>query len=53
MEEIFLNPGRNQKLNKNDGLYGWDNQFGAHESTVKEFKTSKYLASNYEFYQFY
>ena len=37
---------------KNDQLYGWDNEFGHHETEVKSFKASKYLVSNEEFYDF-
>ncbi len=35
-----------------DGLYGWDNEYGTYETTVKDFKASKYLVSNREFLEF-
>ena len=51
-----LNPvaGQLLKIGKpfNDGLYGWDNEYGIHESDVQPFKASKYLCSNGEFFQF-
>lgn len=33
-------------------LYGWDNEYGTYQESVKEFKTSKYLVSNGEFMEF-
>lgn len=46
--------GTNLRLakQKNDALYGWDNEYGVHESTIKDFKASKYLVSNAEFLAF-
>ena len=42
------------KLGKEKGhhLYGWDNEYGAHEESVPSFKVSKYLVSNGEFLEF-
>lgn len=37
---------------KNHPLYGWDNEFGRHESEVWEFKAGKYLVSNGEYLAF-
>ena len=33
-------------------MYGWDNEYGNYEDEVSEFKTSKYLVSNREFFEF-
>ncbi|MDD3049993.1 MAG: 5-histidylcysteine sulfoxide synthase [Candidatus Cloacimonetes bacterium] len=33
-------------------LYGWDNEYGYTETTLKPFKAAKYLVSNQEFLQF-
>ena len=33
-------------------LYGWDNEYGIYKEKVKEFKVSKYLVSNGEFFKF-
>jgi len=32
--------------------YGWDNEYGTHKATVKDFKASKYLVSNDEYLAF-
>lgn len=37
---------------RNSHLYGWDNEYGRHETEVKSFKASKFLVSNKEFYEF-
>lgn len=37
---------------KESALYGWDNEFGKYDATVKSFKASKYLVSNGEFKTF-
>jgi hypothetical protein len=37
---------------KSNPLYGWDNEFGHAEATIKPFKASKYLVSNTEFLEF-
>ncbi len=34
---------------KQHPLYGWDNEFGVHESQILDFKASQYLVSNREF----
>ena len=34
------------------GFYGWDNEFGCHETTVAPFQASRYLVSNQEFLAF-
>lgn len=33
-------------------LYGWDNEFGNHQFEVSDFKASKFLVSNEEFFEF-
>ncbi|MFC1596836.1 5-histidylcysteine sulfoxide synthase [Planctomycetota bacterium] len=38
--------------NKDDPLYGWDNEFGTHIEEVKAFLASRYLVSNREFLEF-
>ena len=47
-------PGGSVKQGKseNDGLYGWDNEYGNYASDVAEFNASKYLVSNREFLEF-
>ena len=37
---------------KDHALYGWDNEFGHHESDVWDFKASRYLVSNREYLEF-
>ncbi len=37
---------------KADPFYGWDNEYGLHQTEVAEFKASKYLVSNQEFLAF-
>ncbi|MEA3354229.1 MAG: 5-histidylcysteine sulfoxide synthase [Campylobacterota bacterium] len=39
-------------INGDYHLYAWDNEYGIYNSKVQQFKTSKYLVSNYEFIQF-
>ena len=46
VEEGVVNTG------KNDGLYGWDNEFGTHIEKVPAFKASKFIVSNYDYLQF-
>ncbi len=36
-------------LGKNDGYYGWDNEYGVHEAFVSAFQASQFLVSNSEF----
>ena len=36
----------------NDPIYGWDNEYGQHESDISEFQAAKYLVSNEEFLAF-
>ncbi len=38
--------------NKQDPFYGWDNEYGIHETDTSEFQAAKYLVSNQEFLQF-
>lgn len=33
-------------------LYGWDNEYGTHDAVIDDFKASKYLCSNGEFFEF-
>ncbi|MDT8310263.1 MAG: 5-histidylcysteine sulfoxide synthase [Methylophaga sp.] len=35
-----------------DPIYGWDNEYGEHQTEVAEFKASQYLVSNAEFLAF-
>lgn len=35
-----------------DDYYGWDNEYGEHQTEVAEFKASQYLVSNQEFLEF-
>ena len=46
--------GGNISLGKTklDEYYGWDNEYGLHESKIPDFKASKYLVSNAEFLDF-
>lgn len=37
---------------KSDPFYGWDNEYGVHESDVPAFEAAKFLVSNQEFLQF-
>ena len=37
---------------KDHPLYGWDNEYGAHEAEVAGFKAAKFLVSNREFLEF-
>ena len=37
---------------KSDPFYGWDNEYGVHESEVHAFEAAKFLVSNQEFLQF-
>lgn len=37
---------------KDNALYGWDNEYGHYETTVAPFKASRYLVSNGEFLEF-
>ena len=38
--------------NKDNALYGWDNEYGRQDHEIKPFKASKYLVSNQEFLEF-
>lgn len=37
---------------KDDPLYGWDNEYGSQHHDVADFKASRYLVSNREFFTF-
>jgi putative 4-mercaptohistidine N1-methyltranferase len=37
---------------RNDALYGWDNEFGSFKTEIKSFNASRYLVSNQEFKEF-
>lgn len=41
-----------QNKNKNDRLYGWDNEYGELSTTVSDYKASQFLVSNQEFLAF-
>lgn len=48
-------PARTVRLGRDrqaPSVYGWDNEFGAHESNVAAFQASRYLVSNGEFLEF-
>jgi len=38
--------------NRDDTLYGWDNEYGVHSEKVADFSVSKFLVSNGEFMEF-
>lgn len=52
--ELIAVDGKLVKLGKaeEDGLYGWDNEYGTFETDVAPFKASKYLVSNGEYLGF-
>ncbi|MEL6440069.1 MAG: 5-histidylcysteine sulfoxide synthase [Cyanobacteria bacterium J06621_8] len=52
--KMLLVPGGVAKLGKSrqDTTYGWDNEYGTLQATVKPFFASKYLISNQEFLEF-
>ena len=52
--ELISVPGGSvqQGKSQNDGLYGWDNEYGNYTSDVADFNASKYLVSNREFLEF-
>ncbi len=52
--ELLPVPGGKVKMGKpkDHPYYGWDNEYGNLEENVKEFKASKFLVSNQEFYKF-
>lgn len=37
---------------RKDPVYGWDNEYGRFETHVDDYRASKYLVSNAEFYEF-
>jgi putative 4-mercaptohistidine N1-methyltranferase len=37
---------------RNDPIYGWDNEFGRHDASTVSFQASRYLVSNQEFLAF-
>jgi 5-histidylcysteine sulfoxide synthase/putative 4-mercaptohistidine N1-methyltranferase len=37
---------------RNDPIYGWDNEYGRHEASTVSFQASRYLVSNQEFLAF-
>jgi 5-histidylcysteine sulfoxide synthase/putative 4-mercaptohistidine N1-methyltranferase len=44
----------NLRLGKDETnpIWGWDNEYGSHETNVQEFSASKYLVSNGEYFAF-
>ena len=52
--ELLTVSGGEVKLGKSqqDGLYGWDNEYGQFTAQISDFKASKYLVSNREFLEF-
>lgn len=54
-ENTFVNVNAGQvrlAKEKSDPFYGWDNEYGVHESEVHAFEAAKFLVSNQEFLQF-
>eukprot|EP01116_Phalansterium_solitarium_P011028 TRINITY_DN2663_c0_g1_i2.p1 TRINITY_DN2663_c0_g1~~TRINITY_DN2663_c0_g1_i2.p1 ORF type:complete len:756 (-),score=182.84 TRINITY_DN2663_c0_g1_i2:466-2733(-) len=55
ISQTFLDvPGRRVTIGKSfeDPTYGWDNEFGQRTEDVEDFKASKYLITNREFFGF-
>lgn len=52
--ELIRVPAGTVRLGKpyDDAYYGWDNEYGEHETQVDEFSASQYLVSNQEFLEF-
>ncbi|WP_353662029.1 5-histidylcysteine sulfoxide synthase [Hydrogenimonas sp. SS33] len=52
--ELLPVPGGRVHIGKGrgDDFYGWDNEYGAHEAEIPDFKASRYLVSNGEFMAF-
>lgn len=52
--ELLPVPGGVVNLGKSmdHPTYGWDNEYGTHTETIKDFKASKYLVSNEEYLEF-
>jgi len=52
--ELLELPGGSVSLGKSkrSKLYGWDNEYGNHQSDIPSFKASKYLVSHAEFLPF-
>lgn len=52
--ELIPVPGGivHQGKSQEDGLYGWDNEYGHYSSEVADFQASKQLVSNREFLEF-
>ena len=52
--ELLAVEGNKMNLGKpfNHQLYGWDLEYGNYSEVVKDFKASKYLVSNAEFFEF-
>ncbi len=52
--ELLSVPGGIVRLGKakSDDHYGWDNEYGRHETSIPPFKASKYIVSNGEFMDF-
>jgi 5-histidylcysteine sulfoxide synthase/putative 4-mercaptohistidine N1-methyltranferase len=54
VNELITVSERQVRLGKafTDRLYGWDNEYGRHESQVTAMRASRYLVSNQEFLEF-
>jgi 5-histidylcysteine sulfoxide synthase/putative 4-mercaptohistidine N1-methyltranferase len=54
VNELIAVKGSEMNLGKahNHPLYGWDLEYGSFQETVDDFKASKYLVSNAEFFEF-
>lgn len=52
--KVLAVPGGEVRLGKsfNDPVYGWDNEYGQHQTDVADFKASQFLVSNAEFLGF-
>jgi len=54
INEFLAVTGAEMTLGKSreDGFYGWDNEYGSHKETVTDFKATKFLISNSDLLKF-
>ena len=54
VNELIAVSGGEVRLGKDrqDPIYGWDNEYGVHQAQVEDFEASRYLVSNGEFLEF-
>mgnify|MGYP005838397091 CR=1 FL=1 len=52
--ELVAVPAGDVSLGKeySDPYYGWDNEYGVHQATISDFKASRFLVSNQQFFEF-